>query len=178
MVPALDDYAEEQRLMQNAGTALLDKVGPSVLITHSQGGVHGWSWADARPNLVKAVVAVEPTGPPFQTTLIRPGTGDVKRWGICDIPLTCEPPTGLGGMDYDIRNDVDAVRFGDKEFRCILQKEPARRLVNIAKVPVLLVTAQASMHCLYDAFTVDFLRQAGVGVEWLKLADVGIEGNG
>ena len=178
MVPALGDYVEEQRLMQKAGTALLDKVGPALLITHSQGGVHGWTWADARPNLVKAIVAVEPSGPPFQSTVIRAGAGEVKKWGICDVPLVCEPLTGDEGITYEIQEDVEARRYGDMEFRCILQKEPARRLVNLAKVPVLLETAEASMHCLYDDFTVRFLRQAGVHVEWLKLADLGIRGNG
>ena len=36
-----------------------------MLLTHSQSGPHGWDVADARPELVKAIVAVEPNGPPF-----------------------------------------------------------------------------------------------------------------
>lgn len=178
MVPALGDYVEEQRLMQNAGSALLDKVGPAVLITHSQGGVHGWTWTDARPDLVKAIVAVEPSGPPFQSTIIRSGAGEVKKWGISDIPLECEPSTGDGGMIHEVQEDVETGKYGDMEFHCILQREPARQLVNLARVPVLLETAEASMHCLYDEFTVKFLQQAGVPVEWMRLADVGVRGNG
>ena len=61
IVPLLKDYANEQELMQKAGVCLLDRIGPSILITHSQGGTHGWLWADARPDLVKAIVAVEPS---------------------------------------------------------------------------------------------------------------------
>ena len=178
MVPALADYVEEQRLMRRAGAALLDRIGPAVLITHSQGGVHGWTWADARPELVKAIVAIEPSGPPFQSTVVRAGAGEVKKWGICDVPLVCEPPTGEDGMAFEVREGVKTARFGDVEFHCLLQKEPARRLVNLAKVPVLLETAEASTHCVYDEFTVRFLQQAGVNVEWLKLTDVGIRGNG
>src|SRR3989442_9614422 len=48
-------------------------------LTHSQSGPHGWEVADAVPALVKAIIAVEPNGPPFynddNTTLDRP-------WGI------------------------------------------------------------------------------------------------
>ena len=166
--------------MQKAGAALLDKVGPAILLTHSQGGVHGWTWADARVKLVKAIVAVEPSGPPFQSTIFRARAGDVKRWGITDVPLTCEPPTGEEGMTCEVqdRGGEEAAHFGDQAFPCVLQAEPARRLINLAKVPVLLETAEASMHSMYDEFTVRFLRQAGVQVEWLKLEDVGIKGNG
>lgn len=37
----------------------LDKVGPSILLTHSQSGIFGFKVASARPNLVKAMVTVE-----------------------------------------------------------------------------------------------------------------------
>ncbi len=60
----------------------------------------------------------------------------------------------------------------------MLQKEPARRLVNLLKIPVLLETGEASAHAAYDEFTVRYLQQAGVNVEHLKLADEGIHGNG
>jgi hypothetical protein len=39
---------------------LVDKVGPSVLLVHSQAGQFGFKVAQARPDKVKAVVAVEP----------------------------------------------------------------------------------------------------------------------
>ena len=59
LVPSLADYGLEQDLMQKAGACLLDRVGPAILITHSQGGTHGWLWADVRPALVKAIVAID-----------------------------------------------------------------------------------------------------------------------
>jgi pimeloyl-ACP methyl ester carboxylesterase len=40
--------------------ALVDRVCPCVLLTHSQGGPFGFKAAQARPDKVKAVVAVEP----------------------------------------------------------------------------------------------------------------------
>lgn len=59
-----------------------------------------------------------------------------------------------------------------------MQAEPAKRLVNLAKVPVLVVTAEASYHAPYDYCTVGYLRQAGVGVVHVELAEEGIRGNG
>ncbi len=50
--------------MRTGATALLDRIGPSVLLTHSFGGGFGWLAASERPSLVKALVAIE-TVPPF-----------------------------------------------------------------------------------------------------------------
>ncbi|MDB5545058.1 MAG: alpha/beta-hydrolase [Hyphomicrobiales bacterium] len=63
--------------------------------------------------------------------------------------------------------------------RCWRQKEPARKLVNLANVPVLVVQTEASYHAPYDHCTVDYLRKAGVSrTNFVRLADVGIKGNG
>lgn len=44
----------------DALAALLDKIGPAVVLVHSQAGAYGLAAAIARPELVKAVVSVEP----------------------------------------------------------------------------------------------------------------------
>jgi len=49
---------------QVAYDALVDKVGPCVVVTHSQGGNFGYNAALNAPSVVKAVVAVEPSGAP------------------------------------------------------------------------------------------------------------------
>src|SRR6185295_18096323 len=92
-VPYLASNAETQDLVQQAGTALLDRIGPAILLTHSQSGPFGWLVADARPELVKAIVAVEPNGPPF-FDLQTVGAPDwfrygakVRPWGITSVPL-------------------------------------------------------------------------------------------
>lgn len=56
------DYLTTEILSQQAGAELLQKVGPSILCTHSQGGSHGWAIADVASSLVKAIVALEPLG--------------------------------------------------------------------------------------------------------------------
>jgi len=63
---------------------------PAIVLTHSQSGAFGWLIADARPQLVKAILAIEPSGPPFEATII--GTGKARAWGPTDIPITYDPP--------------------------------------------------------------------------------------
>ncbi|KAL8788892.1 MAG: hypothetical protein Q9213_001415 [Squamulea squamosa] len=173
-VSSLADHAAEQVLMRSAGACLLDRIGPAILITHSQGGTHGWLWADARPELVKAIVAVEPAGPPFQSTLTK--ASNAKRFGITDVPLVFDPPVVT--MPDDERPLQTKTHQAANGSTYTLQQEPARTLVSIHRIPVLVETGEASSHAAYDEFTVQFLRQAGVSVEHLKLAEKGIHGNG
>lgn len=49
----------DAKVIASAMTALLEKTGPAILFTHSQGGEPGWLTAIQSPN-VKAVVAFEP----------------------------------------------------------------------------------------------------------------------
>ncbi|KAI4169947.1 MAG: hypothetical protein LQ343_005329 [Gyalolechia ehrenbergii] len=174
IVPSLADYAAEQSLMRGSGACLLDRIGPAILITHSQGGTHGWLWADARPELVKAIVAIEPAGPPFQSTIVK--DSNVKAYGITDAALSYDPPVGT--MLGDERPLQTEKHLTANNITFVLQQEPARKLTKLCKVPVLLETGEASSHAAYDDFTVQFLRQAGVRVEHLKLAEKGIHGNG
>jgi pimeloyl-ACP methyl ester carboxylesterase len=48
--------ANSVQLNRDALLALLDKIGPAILMTHSQSGPIGWPVADARPDLVKALI--------------------------------------------------------------------------------------------------------------------------
>jgi pimeloyl-ACP methyl ester carboxylesterase len=53
-------YAEGGRTTVAALAALLDRIGPAVVVVHSQSGAYGLGVAIERPALVKAVVSVEP----------------------------------------------------------------------------------------------------------------------
>ena len=59
-----------------------------------------------------------------------------------------------------------------------LQAEPARKLPNLAKVPILILVAEASYHAAYDHVTSLYLTQAGVPNDFVRLPDIGIRGNG
>ena len=64
--------------------------------------------------------------------------------------------------------------------KCVAIARRNRRggLVNLAQVPTLILQSEASYHAGYDQCSVRFLRQAGVSVDFIKLDDVGVRGNG
>jgi len=172
-VPFLADPVETQRLMLAAGTALLERVGPAVLLTHSQAGTFGWLLGDARPDLVKAIVAVEPAGPPFENTIISEGPS--RAWGIADLPLVYDPPAAAASeLEIELQEEPDRPDL----VRCWQQKGSLRRLENIAGIPVAIVTGEASYHAAYDHCTAKYLTAAGVKVTFLRLEDCGLRGNG
>ena len=172
-VETVTDVAETQRRNQDAGAALLDKIGAAVVLTHSQSGTYGWLIADARPQLVKGVIAIEPSGPPFEATII--GTGKARAWGPTDIAITYDPPVK---EPSEIAVERQAEPDGPDLFACWMQKAPARQLVNLKNIPVMVMAAEASYHQVYDHCTAKYLSQAGVKTEYIRLQDKGIQGNG
>ncbi|MBV8754197.1 MAG: alpha/beta fold hydrolase [Hyphomicrobiales bacterium] len=164
---------ETQLRNQAAGAALLDKIGSAIILTHSQSGPFGWLIADARPALVKGIVAIEPSGPPFENTIISSGKG--RAWGVADVPLTYDPPVKDPAELAVVRDETSD---GPDLFVCWMQKTPARQLVNLKNIPAVVVAAEASYHSVYDHCTVKYLNQAGMKVEYVPLAEKGIHGNG
>jgi pimeloyl-ACP methyl ester carboxylesterase len=129
------DLAVAHALERQLGAELVDRVGPSILFTHSAGGPAGWLIAAARPEQVRAIVALEPFGPPF-----RPAAD-----GLPGLPhgLTAVPLDG-----------------------------------SLNDIPVLLVTAEASLLGHFDTEVRDYLADAGANVRLMRLADHGVHGNG
>ena len=60
----------------------------------------------------------------------------------------------------------------------MLQADPARRLANLAEVPIAVVSGEASMFRFTDGLLVEFLRQAGCDALHIDLAERGVHGNG
>jgi pimeloyl-ACP methyl ester carboxylesterase len=172
-VEGLESAVETQTLVQAAGAALLDKIGSAIIVTHSQSGAFGWLLADARPKKVKAIVAMEPAGPPFRDAVFDQDKN--RAWGLTDIPITYAPPVKSPAEIAIVQEPkADAPDL----VRCWKQADPPRRLVNLQGIPVLVVTAEASYHAPYDQCTARFLTQAGVGNTHLRLEAQGIHGNG
>ena len=181
-LPSINDLTAATRLTRDAAVALLDKIGPSIIMTHSQSGAFGWPIADARPDLVKAIIAAEPSGPPFFNTDIVPApewfrdsANQIRRWGVTDVPLTYAPPVSDASQLAIERQEKPD---GPDMVRCWLQKSPAHQLTNLQKIPILILTAEASYHAPYDHCTVKFLEQAGAHPTFTRLSDAGIHGNG
>ena len=171
-VESVASNADTQKANQNAVAALLDRIGPSVVLTHSQAGPFGWLIADARPSLVKAIVAVEPSGPPFENAVNA--AGKARPWGLTDVPLTYAPALA---KPEDLQVDKEKPDAAEL-VGCWLQRAPARQLPNLQRIPVMVMVAEASYHAAYDHCTAKYLSQAGVPTDLVRLEAQGIRGNG
>jgi pimeloyl-ACP methyl ester carboxylesterase len=169
-----------QAAAQQAGAALLDRIGPAIVVTHSQSGTFGFLMADARPDLVKGVVTIEGGGTPYTYPVIGPPAyfGNPipsATWGLTSVPLTYSPevtdPAQLSFVQ-------EAAPDPGKLIRCWLQAEPAKELPNLQKMPHLLIVAEASSAANTNHCVSKYLTQAGVENTWVNLGDVGIHGNG
>jgi len=81
------DLAVAQSIEQRLLETLLEGIGPAVLVAHSLGACAAWLVAEHRPDLVAAVVAIEPAGPPYVDV---PGTPLRLPAGITAAPLGSE----------------------------------------------------------------------------------------
>lgn len=173
-VEYLASNAETQILVQHAGSALLDRIGPAVIVTHSQAGPFGWLLADARPQLVKGIVAVEPNAPPIQASPVF-GGGKQLAWGVADVKITYEPPIDNAN---ELVVEQEKLPEAPDLVACWQQKEPARRLPNVAGRPILVLITESSYHAQYDHCLSRWLTKAGAQNQMVRLEEVGIKGNG
>lgn len=192
---------------QNALSKLLSTTGKSILLGHGTGATMAWLAADVRPQLVAAVVAVEPSGPPYASTFTMKGkkrryntmftfSHDSKAYGLADIPLSYDPPvkarpkptrhkvkfTPLDVTMYSSETPTASYMMQEESdvFMQDPTKEPmrVRKLVNLRKVRHIVVTSHASSHSTYDWATVRFMHQAGLKVQHLQLEHFNLRGNG
>jgi pimeloyl-ACP methyl ester carboxylesterase len=194
-VPSMENREIQSKMNVDALAALLDRIGPAIVLVHSQSGQYGWPLAQARPALVKAIVAAEPSGPPVHD-LVVPGAARfgmdfanatavgtdqfkddprLKTYGLSSIPMTYDPPvTPTSPLAFVQQDKPDAPDLA----KCWRQKEPARKLVAVGDRPIIYIATEASFYAPYNHCTVAYLKQAGVNVSFVKLADIGIHGNG
>ena len=192
--PIFDNFAKTQvqflagggpvgqdEMTHRALVALLDAIhSPVILLTHSQGGTPGWLTADSRPNQVKAIVTIEPAAPPIKgvntaTLKYVDGPGGLS-WGVAAQPITYDPPVkDPSELQPVLEEKSDAP--GDV-VPCYVQKEPAHKLVNLEKIPVVYLSSEGGYHREYDPCLAKWLNQAGVHTQFVRLEDVGIHGNG
>lgn len=168
--PLMADSAGAQQLAADALVALLERIGPAVVVTHSLGGPAGYLAADARPDLVRALIAVEAIGPQFMKA---PELGLDLAWGVTSAPVTFDPP-----VDDPTQLALTVDTSGPFPFPLTLQEEPARRLPRLAQVPIALVSGEASGFRWFDEHVRAFLTQAGCTVELVRLWEHGVRGNG
>ena len=162
--PIFDTFVRSQlqfappstRLAVPAALDLMDKIGgPVIIFAHSQGGGVAYDVAEARPNQVKGMIIYEPGG------------------SVISANYKYDPP--IANVNQFSTYEVPPERPG--EVPCKLQKDPVRKLVNF-KMPILNVSGNGGYHRANDACVPNWMKQAGAKLDFVRLEDVGINGNG
>jgi pimeloyl-ACP methyl ester carboxylesterase len=176
-LPAIESFEKQQFLNRDALIALFERIGPGILMAHSQGAfarpvplARIWSKQSSPSSLTARWCGVEFIGAP---DWFKEGPVTLP-YGITSVPLFYMPavknPAELAFVKEDRADGPGLVT-------CWKQKEPARQLPNLEKMPILVLTSEASYHSPYDHCTVKYLQQAGVKPTAIQLADNGIHGN-
>ena len=152
--PLPADLAFSENMEADRLAKLLDRIGPAVLLTHSASGPVGWLVADRRPGLVKAIVAVEPMGPPFADI---PNIGALT-WGLTAPPLGYEPTPASS----------EALKANSGDYR----------LPSLAGLPVAAIIGETSTFAPASEPVIAMLKAAGAAAELIRLTDHGVTGNG
>jgi pimeloyl-ACP methyl ester carboxylesterase len=161
-VETLLSSSDTEHAMQQAGAALLDRIGPAVLVTHSQAGAFNWLITDVRPELVKGSIAIEPAGPPCENVIF--GTGPNREWGLTNIPITYHPPLS-DPKDLKVKKQCSSANTDLAA--CWAQEEPARQLPNLKGIPTLILVGEASYHAVFDHCTVSWLTIWILPLYWM-----------
>jgi pimeloyl-ACP methyl ester carboxylesterase len=108
--------------------ALVDKVCPCVLLTHSQGGAFGFKVAEARPDKVRAIVAVESAsaGNPAKAAALR------------DIPVLM-----VFGDNVDLHQRWVAYRKLDLDYAAAVRAAGGK--VDVISLPDVGITGNSHM---------------------------------
>lgn len=151
LVPTVSD---DPAVITDALVALLDKIGPTILVTHSQSGSLGWLTAIRRPELVKAIVSYEP--------------GFVFPDGAVPQPIPLFEGTQAAGRS------VSSADFDH------LMKVPIQIVYgdNIPTSPIAdLVADRRRAQVVASRLFEQVVNSRGGDAEILHLADVGLRGN-
>src|SRR3954471_6508374 len=150
LVPTVSDDAE---IISSALVALVDKIGPAIIVTHSQSGLFGWL-AGARSPKVKGIVAYEP-GFVFPQGAVPPVVPLFKGSQPSGTPVTAAEFARLAQIPIQ-------VVYGD----------------NIPKQPIPdLVADGRRAQVVTSPMFVDALNSQGGRGRVLHLPDVGVYGN-
>ena len=184
-----DDFAKTQvqflaggrqeTLTRDANVALLDMINtPVILLTHSQGGAFGWLVADARPNLVKAIVTLEPAAPPIRgvdNAKVAYAGGGGLSWGVANSPITYEPAVKDAS---ELQTLLDEAAPAPDKVPCYVQAGAGAEAEEPAEHSRALHGGEGSYHRIYDHCLAKWLNQAGVKTEYVEMEKVGLPGNG
>jgi pimeloyl-ACP methyl ester carboxylesterase len=150
LVPTVSDNPQ---IISGALIALLDRIGPAVIVTHSQSGLFGWL-AGARSPHVKGIVSYEP-GFVFEQGAVPPPIPLFKGALSAGTAITPAEFANLAKIPIQ-------VVYGD----------------NIPKTPIPdLIADGRRAQVIASQLFVDALNKRGGNAAVLHLPDVGLRGN-
>ena len=140
-------------------SALLDEIGPAVLLAHSAGGGSTFRVPELNAKKVVGIVA-------FEAALSNPAAP-----GFNNAP----PVIGSWKTEPPLPQSFTPVDHGG----CPTQGDKPSKLVNFAKVPIILVGSEKGLANL-DALKcqASVWQQAGVDASYVYLPDRGLKGGG
>ena len=150
LVPTISD---DREIISGALIALLDKIGPAILVTHSQSGLFGWLAGARSPN-VKGIVSYEP-GFVFPQGDVPPPIPLYKGTQPSGTPVTPAEFAKLASIPIQ-------VVYGDN-----IPKDP---------IPDLVADGRRAQVVTSKMF-VDALNRQGRNASVLHLPDAGLYGN-
>jgi pimeloyl-ACP methyl ester carboxylesterase len=182
---ALTTPGVQETLTRSAGSALLDRIGPAIVLGRSQSGAWPFLLADARPGMVKAILSVESAAPDLSTAQF-PCFGCPQYngnpssltplWGITNTPITYAP--AVTNPMTDLVRVPETSPSGKNLALCWKQGAPVHTLPTLKGIPTMVMVSQASAHAQYQHCMSEYLTQAGVKNDFYRLENVGILGNG
>jgi len=181
-MPLTSNNTRQEISMRAAGCQLLTLIGKSFLLSHSIGAVHPILLSDECPSLVAGNVNLEPGNIPFESyvgnSTSSVGRTSARPYGLTVTNLNYSPSISDSSelVLETVGTDTTALRS------CIQQSNTTagytvRTLPNVAKVPYVAFTGEASPHITYDHCVIQYLNQCGVKTDWVKLGEVGVHGN-
>ena len=145
--------SDDAQVASAALVALLDKIGPAIVVTHSNSGLWGWL-AGARSSNVKGIVSYEP-GFVFPQGEVPPPVPLYSGTQEAGTPVAAREFANLAGIPVQIV-------YGD----------------NIPKVPIPdLIADGRRAQVVTSVLFVEALNRRGGEASVLHLPDVGLRGN-
>jgi pimeloyl-ACP methyl ester carboxylesterase len=170
----------EEDLNTAAGMALIGRIGPAIVLGRSQSGPYPFHYADTNPGAIKAMIDIEGGAPAFNCYICQTYNGDPSTltpvWGVTSRPITYSPPITDPSQLTRVPNTAPAAAG---LATCWLQAPGSvHTLPNLIGIPTMIMVSESSFAAATEGCMHDYLTQAGVKNELVRLQRFGMYGNG
>jgi pimeloyl-ACP methyl ester carboxylesterase len=141
-------------------SALLDQIGPAILLAHSAGGGSTFRVPDLNPENVVGIIGFEAAG----SNPLAAGFGGGPP-PLANFALAPPLPANFAPVDHD---------------GCAMQGDAPSQLVNFANLPLVVVGSEMGLNTGTEALSCQAAvwQQAGADASYVYLPDRGLHGGG